>query len=80
MICRCSATGQQAEHALAGLGTIVHVIRLHIWRTKYYFGTGIVSVMGITTTQVSTQLSSAPCLPRQAQLLLNHGVVTSCTS
>ena len=59
-LCYYQATEQQRSADLvgvcllaSGLGTIVHVIQIPIWRTRFVFGTGIVSVMGITTTQVS---------------------------
>lgn len=50
----------------SGLGTIVHVIQINIWRTRYVFGTGIVSVMGITTTQVRIRAGAEAHAPQVA--------------
>lgn len=41
-----------------GIGTFFHVVRFKIPFTRYYYGTGIVSVLGITTTQIVVGLNS----------------------
>ncbi len=41
-----------------GIGTFFHVVRFKIPFTRYYYGTGIVSVLGITTTQIVIGLNS----------------------
>ena len=45
-----------------GIGTFFHVIRFKIPYTRYYYGTGIVSVLGITTTQIVIGLNSISTL------------------
>lgn len=41
-----------------GVGTLLHVIRFKLPWTPYYYGTGVVSVLGITTTQIVIGLNS----------------------
>lgn len=41
-----------------GIGTFLHVVRFKIPYTRFYYGTGIVSVLGITTTQIVVGLNS----------------------
>lgn len=41
-----------------GIGTFFHVVRFKLPFTRYYYGTGIVSVLGITTTQIVVGLNS----------------------
>lgn len=45
-----------------GIGTFFHVVRFKIPFTRYYYGTGIVSVLGITTTQIVIGLNSISSL------------------
>lgn len=48
-----------------GIGTFFHVVRFKIPFTRYYYGTGIVSVLGITTTQIVVGLNSISDLMAQ---------------
>ena len=58
----CTADLTSAALMACGIGTLFHVIRFRLPFTRYYYGTGIVSVLGITTTQIVIGLNSISAL------------------
>lgn len=57
-----------------GVGTLLHVIRFKLPWTPYYYGTGVVSVLGITTTQIVIGLNSI------SNLLVSQSCLELCPS
>lgn len=56
-VCVCADLTSVALMA-CGVGTLLHVIRFKLPWTPFYYGTGVVSVLGITTTQIVIGLNS----------------------
>ena len=61
-----------------GIGTFFHVVRFKIPYTRYYYGTGIVSVLGITTTQIVIGLNSISTLQVQHCLVHSSFILNVC--
>lgn len=65
----CTADLTSAALMACGIGTLFHVIRFRLPFTRYYYGTGIVSVLGITTTQIVIGLNSISALQVLTQIM-----------
>lgn len=62
-----------ASLIVAGLMSAVQITRFHIWKTPYYIGTGVISVLGISFTILPVGqvcLDPSTCPP-------SHGLVES---
>lgn len=62
----------------SGVLTCIQISRIRIWKTRYYIGTGLLSVMGTSFAIISVVTSAFPLMYKSGVCVIKDGVKQPC--